>query len=98
MDEPTSIVSTKVELAGRKYPIKVQKDELDEIQRIAEEVNDKIRAFQESYPSKDIQDCLSMALLTYAVDKDLSPSDEDDGEVAEELDKAHALLDDLLSR
>lgn len=97
MEKPTPIVSTKVELAGRMYPIKVQKDELEQVQRIAEEVNEKIRAFQNTYPSKDIQDCLSMALLTYAVDKEL-PSEEDDSEVAEDINKANALLDELLSR
>jgi cell division protein ZapA len=97
MEKPTSIVSTKVQLAGRVYPIKVQKDELEELQRIAGEVNEKIRAFKESYPSKDIQDCLSMALLTYAVDNELS-SDGREGEISDELDKAHALIDEMLSR
>ena len=97
MEEPQSIVSTKVEIAGRVYPIKVQKDELEQVQRIAEEVNDQIRSFQKAYPSKDIQDYLSMSLLTYAVDKEL-PSNDEGNEIFEDVRKAHELLDKMLSR
>jgi cell division protein ZapA len=38
------------------------------IRRIAKELNDKLTDFQETYPGRDKQDCLSMLLLIYAVD------------------------------
>ena len=38
------------------------------IRKIVKEVNEKINQFQLTYTRKDKQDCLSMALLTYAVD------------------------------
>ena len=38
------------------------------IHRLAQEVNDKVAAFKTAQPTKDQQDCLAMALLTYAVE------------------------------
>jgi NRPS condensation-like uncharacterized protein len=33
-----------------------------------EEINNRIRQYQSEFTQKDIQDCILMALLTYAVD------------------------------
>lgn len=57
-----------VVIAGRPYPLKIKGEDEAAIRRIVKEVNDKINQFQLTYTRKDKQDCLSMALLTYAVD------------------------------
>jgi cell division protein ZapA (FtsZ GTPase activity inhibitor) len=57
-----------VVIAGRPYPLKIKEGDEPIIRRIVKEVNDKIQLFQETYPRKDRQDWLSMAILTYAVD------------------------------
>lgn len=57
-----------VVIAGRPYPLKIRVEDEPAIRRIVKEVNDKINRFQLTYTNKDKQDCLSMALLTYAVD------------------------------
>ena len=55
-------------IAGRPYPLKIKEGDEPIIRRIVKEVNDKISLFQNTYPRKDRQDWLSMALLTTAVD------------------------------
>ncbi len=55
-------------IAGRPYPLKVQEGDEEAIRQIVKEVNEKINRFQLTYTKKDKQDCLAMALLTYAVD------------------------------
>ena len=55
-------------IAGRPYPLKIKEGDEPTIRKIVKEVNDKINKFQLTYANKDKQDCLSMAILTYAVD------------------------------
>jgi cell division protein ZapA (FtsZ GTPase activity inhibitor) len=55
-------------IAGRPYPLRVEEADEASMRQIVKEVNDKINDFQLNYNKKDKQDCLSMALLTYAVD------------------------------
>ncbi|GJM36417.1 MAG: hypothetical protein DHS20C18_54180 [Saprospiraceae bacterium] len=55
-------------IAGRPYPLKIKEGDEPTIRKIVKEVNDKINKFQLTYTNKDKQDCLSMAILTYAVE------------------------------
>lgn len=55
-----------VTVAGRNFPVKV-KDENEHIVRtIEKEVNQKINELQVTYSGKDIQDYMSLAILSYA--------------------------------
>ena len=60
--------SVDVTIAGRAYPLKVTEDEESMVLRVTEEINEKVRNLQKTYQQKDKQDCLSMALLTYAAE------------------------------
>ena len=55
-----------VVVAGRPYPLKIRVEDEASLRKIVKEVNEKINRFQLTYTHKDKQDCLSMALLTYA--------------------------------
>ncbi len=55
-------------IASRPYPLKIKAGDEAVIRRIVSEVNDTITLFQKTYSAKDRQDCVAMALLTYAVD------------------------------
>ena len=68
-----------------------------------DEVNEKVNTFQKTYSRKVKQDCLSMALLTYAVDlhktQPVTASDnqaESLNDLSEKLDQLDELLDFLL--
>lgn len=58
----------QVMIAGRTYPLKVKEQDMEPIKQVVDEINDKIKDFQLTYINKDKQDCLAMALLTYAVE------------------------------
>lgn len=88
-------------IAGRPYPLKVSEGDKDTIRKIVKEVNEKINRFQLTYTKKDKQDCLSMALLTYAVDlhkarEGDSSQDEPDSALSGKIQQLDALLDHLL--
>lgn len=55
-------------ISGKSIPLKVPAAEVQQIQDIVTEINRKVTEFQNTYTTKDIRECLSMVLLTYAVD------------------------------
>jgi cell division protein ZapA (FtsZ GTPase activity inhibitor) len=96
MDNPEFSHITVV-IAGRPYPLKVQAEDEAAIRKIVKEVNDRVNTFQLTYTHKDKQDCLAMALLTYAVDLFKSTQSEDgQALLAARLSRVETLLDDLL--
>ena len=65
---PNHTIQVTVLIAGRPYLLKVNAADEVLIHRLAKEINDKSATFKAAQPSKDNQDCLAMALLTYAVE------------------------------
>jgi NRPS condensation-like uncharacterized protein len=55
-------------IAGTIIPLKVSEDEEVYVKKAIEEINAKIKQYQSEFVQKDIQDCIIMALLAYAVD------------------------------
>ena len=82
-------------IAGRPYPLKIKDGDEPAIRKIVKEVNEKINRFQLTYTKKDKQDCLSMALLTYAVDLHKSRQSHQKSPAADLSDKIQQ-LDELL--
>jgi cell division protein ZapA len=60
--------SIEVMIAGRSFPLKVTEEEEAIVLQVTEEINEKVQNLQSTYLQKDKQDCLSMALLTYALE------------------------------
>ncbi|MCB0633299.1 MAG: cell division protein ZapA [Lewinella sp.] len=88
-------------IAGRPYPLKIKDSDEPTIRKIVKEINDKINQFQLTYTNKDKQDCLSMAILTYAVDlhkyMQTGQATTPDNEVDQKLSQIDSLLDKLLA-
>lgn len=55
-------------IAGTKIPLKVSEEEEVIVKKAIVEINARIKQYQSEFAQKDIQDCILMALLTYAVD------------------------------
>jgi hypothetical protein len=55
-------------IAGTKIPLKVSEEEEVFVTKAIEEINSRIKQYQAEYSQKDIQECILMTLLTYAVD------------------------------
>lgn len=86
-------------IAGRPYPLKVKANDETTIRKIVKDVNEQVNRFQLSYTNKDKQDCLALAVLTYAVDLHKirqSLSTTQDPQIAEQLSQLDALLDEVL--
>lgn len=102
MEEKDSLQLT-LTIAGRPYPLKIKANDEPVIRRIAKEVNEKVNRFQLTYPNREKQDCLAMALLAYAVDlhkassKPTQPSAPPSAELSEKLTHLEALIDQALS-
>lgn len=100
--ETNELVNITVVIAERSYPLKVKEEDVNKIRGIVEEINNKVNTFQKTYSRKDKQDCLSMALLTYAVDlHKINPAASDNQEesyadLTEKVDQLDELLDFLL--
>lgn len=55
-------------IAGRPYLLHINSADEALLHRLAKEINDKVAAFQAGQPSRDLQDCFALALLTYALE------------------------------
>jgi cell division protein ZapA len=66
--QSTNTIQVTVLIAGRPYLLYINKTDEALMHRLAKAINDKITAFQDSQPSRDLQDCFALALLTYAVE------------------------------
>lgn len=96
-DKPSEI-NINVMIAGRSYPLRLKAEDETAIRAVVEEVNQKIKEFQYTYKNRDKQDCLSMALLTYAVDshKKSFTDPETESEVLGKIKSIDAYLDSIL--
>lgn len=83
-------------IAGRGYPLKIKEGEEDAIMMIADEVNKRIREYQEVYPNREKQDWLAMAILSYSIERFQSEKAMTDSKLVQRFDEVEHYLDDLL--
>ena len=91
-----SDLSIKVNIAGRVYPLTINREEEESVRLAAKRIEDSIKVFQENYAVKDKQDLLAMTALQLATVKE-KPSEQNNNnqeeissallEVVAELDK-----------
>lgn len=85
-------------IGGRPYSLSIKTREEQLIRKAVKEVNEKINQFQLTYKQRDKQDCLSMALLTYAVDLTKLRLAYAQQGAAEKVEELNELLDEALSQ
>lgn len=83
-------------IEGRTYPLKVNEEDAVSMLKIVEEVNESLKSLHVSYPQKDRQDCMAMALLTYAVKLYESRADSLSPDIQEKLEVMDRLLDEVI--
>lgn len=83
-------------IEGRTYPLKVNEEDAASMLKIVEEVNESLKSLHVSYPQKDRQDCMAMALLTYAVKLYESRADSLSPDIQEKLEVMDRLLDEVM--
>lgn len=83
--EEKELKSITIIIGGRSYPVRVDESKVGLIQSAGKKINEQLRFFQSTYKERDLQDCLSMTLLTMAM------------ELVEKPDTDHSsLIDDQL--
>ena len=91
--ETDNMKSITVLIASRPYPLRIKEEDEKRIKGIVKDINDKISKFQLTYAQKDKQDCLAMALLTYAVDLQKQREQTEDSALMRHLESIEALVD-----
>ena len=87
-------------IAGRPYPLKIKVSDEPMMRRVVKEINEKVNRFQLTYPNREKQDCLAMALLMYAVDLQKAksqPKGVSSSGLSDQLSHLEAILDEALS-
>jgi cell division protein ZapA len=87
----------EVAIGGRVFPLKVEEEEVAVILETVDEINEKLRNLQSTYSNNDMQDCLSMLILTYAVEHRNSPAEQDTSVLESSLSQVEQMLGDLIS-
>jgi len=85
-----SQLSIKVNIAGRVYPLSIDREEEEVIRKAADEINRNIKELQSNYAVKDVQDLIAMTALqfaTQAIDNSGAVENEKLIEVLNQLDK-----------
>ena len=59
-------LSIKVSIAGRVYPLSIDRNEEESVRKAVKSINDKVHDFEKNYNIKDRQDLLAMSSLFFA--------------------------------
>ena len=87
----------EIAIGGRVYPLKVEDEEASMVLETVDELTQKLRSLQATYSNQDMQDCLSMTLLTYAVELKKLKRKSDSPDLESRLASIDALLDKHIS-
>jgi len=89
--------SLQVMIEGRQYSLQVHEADADSMNRIVEEVNETLKSLHITYPNKDRQDCMAMALLTFAVKLYEARVESISNDVQEKLEQMDHIMDGALA-
>jgi cell division protein ZapA (FtsZ GTPase activity inhibitor) len=91
-------LSIKVNIAGRTYPLTIERSEEEMIRKAADNINASINDLKENYAVKDIQDLLAMTALQLSTKSNTISKEVDDDKVANELKTLDKELSDFLEK
>ena len=94
------VLSITVTIADRPYRLKIENSEEETVTKAVKTVNEKIKAYADTYAYKDKQDLLAMIALqfaTYAINYENSAKISDD-RIINKLTEVDRLLADCLNK
>jgi cell division protein ZapA len=96
------LLSVKVSIANRNYPLRITKDEEEKVIQAAQSVNKCVKEFEDNYAVKDKQDLLAMCSLQFASEAmghhKKGPKQQDNSQqISEQIDQLTAMLDQYLA-
>jgi len=93
-----SQLSIKVNIAGRTYPLTIERSEEEMIRKAADNINESIKDLKENYAVKDIQDLLAMTALQLSTKSNTISKEVEDDKVSDELIALNEELSDFLEK
>jgi cell division protein ZapA len=90
------MLSIKVQIAERFYPLKIKRQEEEKIRKAARLINDKVLQYKQRYTDKDTQDFMAMAALQYVISLIDCEQKQNVVSLDEELASINSELDELL--
>ena len=89
-----NMLSIKVQVAERFYPLKIKRQDEEKIRKAARLINDKVLQYKQRYTDKDTQDFIAMAALQFVINlldceqqQNVVSLDEELGNLSSELDE-----------
>jgi cell division protein ZapA (FtsZ GTPase activity inhibitor) len=95
------LLSVKVSIANRNYPLRITSEEQEKVTRAAENINNRIREFEDNYAVKDKQDLLAMCALQFASEAMVPKQnsvDQAKKEIHENISYLNMLIDEYLQK
>jgi cell division protein ZapA len=94
------LLSLKVSIANRNYPLRITSDEHDKVLRAAENINKRIKEFEDNYAVKDKQDLLAMCALQFASEAlgAKQNTGESKQEIMDNISDLNSLIDQYLEK
>jgi len=93
-----SQLSIKVNIAGRTYPLTIERSEEEMIRKAADNINESIKNLKENYAVKDIQDLLAMTALQLGAKSNTISKEVEDDKISDELIALNEELSDFLEK
>lgn len=91
-------LSIKVNIAGRTYPLTIERSEEEMIRKAADNINASIKNLKENYAVKDMQDLIAMTALQLSTKSNTISKEVEDDKVANELIALNKELSDFLEK
>jgi len=96
------LLSVKVSIANRNYPLRITKEEEEKVIQAAQSVNKCMKDFEDNYAVKDKQDLLAMCSLQFASEAmghhKKGPKQQDNNQpVRDQIDHLASIIDHYLA-
>lgn len=88
----------QVQIGNRSYPLTVPAEEQEHVLKAAQKINDDLKAFEDQYKVKDLQDLLAMLCLQIVSEQQKNSVDHEslNKEVNKGLQDLNLLIEDYL--
>ena len=91
-------LSIKVTIAGRTYPLTIDRSEEEKIRVAVSKINDNIKDLRDNYAVKDTQDLLAMTALQFSTQSELLDSSVDADKLGNALNEVNDRLKTYLTK
>lgn len=93
--------SIKVSIANRNYPLRITNEENERVMQAAENINKRIKDFEDNYAVKDKQDLLAMCALQFAseaLNQQKKDGSKPSKEMEDKIDSLTLMIDEYLEQ